>query len=160
MQIPDLHKGHVVVDGQFVNADVHRVVQAITDYEPELEVKWIPPGQRGENEPAFSIWHNAPGNKPYILFYVQDESEFDMRQLQRIIYNDQRATGAQSYSELEALETAQKLVQEQEWLDKMEEASDIAAHILKTPLNTYKVNDNLVIKSDIPFNAADWLRRQ
>ncbi len=159
MQIPDLHRGHVMVDGQLVSADIERVVLAIKDYEPELEVKWIPPQQRTPEEPAFAIIHNAPGNKPYVLFYVQTEEEFDMRVLQRIIYNDQRKTGTQQYSELEAIEAAQKLLQKQEWLDRMEEANDIAAHILKTPLNTYKVNDNLIIKEGIPFNAAEWLKK-
>lgn len=158
--IPDLHKGHIVVEGVFVNADVHRVVQAIKDYEPELDVRWIPPAQRTEQEPAFAIIHDAPGNKPYVLFYVQSEAEFDMRVLQRIIYNDQRQTGQQQYSELEALETAQKLIQQQEWQDRMEEANDIAAHILRTPLNTYKVNDNFIIKDGIPFNAAKFLKDQ
>jgi len=149
-----IHNSHIMVDGQFVNAKVERVVLAIKDYEPELEVKWVPPQARSEGEAAFAIIHNAPGNKPYILFYVQNEEDFDERVLARIIYNDQRKTGQQQYSEVEAAEAAIKAVQHQEYLDMMEEAHDIAAHVLRTPLNTYKVNDNLIIKDNVPFNAA------
>jgi hypothetical protein len=145
-----------MVDGQFVSAKVERIVLAIKEYEPELEVKWIPPSaRRAETEPAFAIIHNAPGNKPYVMFYVQKEEDFDERVLQRIIYNDQRATGTQQYSELEALEAAAAMVVKQEWLDEMEEAADIAAHVLRSPLNTYKVNDKLIIKEGIPFNVAN-----
>lgn len=156
--IPDVHNGHIMVDGRLVSAKHERLVLAIKDYEPELDVMWIPPEKRSEGEAAFAIIHSAPGNKPYILFYVLTDEEFDERVLQRIIYNDQRRSGEQQYTELEAWEIAQKAVQKQEWLDRMEEANDIAAHILRTPLNTYKVNDNLVIKEGIPFNAAKFLK--
>lgn len=148
-----IHNSHIMVDGQFVSAKIERVVLAIKDYEPELEVKWIPPQHRKEGESAFAIIHDAPGNKPYVLFYVPTEEEFDERVLLRIIHNDQR-NGKHKLSEFEAAEEAVKLVQKQEWLDQMEEAHDIAAHVLRTPLNTYKVNDNLIVKEGIPFNAA------
>src|SRR5690349_11077360 len=156
-RVPDIHNGHLMIDGRLVSARIERIVLAIKDYEPELEVTWIPPQKRSEGEAAFAIIHNAPGNAPYILFYIQTEEEFDERVLYRIIANDQR-NGEHTYSELEAAEMTQKLVQEQEWLDRMEEANDIAAHILRTPLNTYKVNDNFIVKDGIPFNAAKFLK--
>lgn len=157
--IPDIHNGHLMIDGQLISARIERVVLAIKDYEPELEVKWIPPQNRSEGEAAFAIIHNAPGNKPYILFYVPTEDEFDERVLARIIYNDQRATGQQQYSELVAAEKAREAVIKQEQLDRMEEAADIAAHILKSPLNTYRINPNFVVKDGIPFNAAERPKR-
>lgn len=149
-----VHNSHIMVDGQFVSAKAERIVLAIKEYERTIEVKWIPPGNRSPGEAAYAIIHNEPGNKPYVMFYVQNDEDFDERVLQRIIYNDQRKTGKQQYSELEAWEASQKLVQEQEFLDALEEMHDVAAHIIRTPLNTYKVNDNLVIKDGIPFNAA------
>ncbi len=153
--IPDIHNGHLMIDGQLVSAKAERVVLAIKDYCDEIEVKWIPTGQRKPNEPAYAIVHDAPGNAPYVMFYVQNDEDFDERVLHRIIANDQR-NGKALLSELEAWETAQKLVHKQVELDRMEEANDIAAHILKTKLNTYKVNENLIIKDGIPFNAAKF----
>lgn len=149
----DFHNSHVMIDGQFVSAKVERIVLAIKDYEPTLQVKWVPPSEREEGQSAFAIIHDAPGNAPYVMFYVKSEDEFDERVLQRIIYNDQRTT-THTYSELEAWERAQALVQKQEHLDQMEEAQDIAYHVFKSPLNTYKVNNDLVVKEGIPFNAA------
>ena len=149
----DIHNAHVMVDGHLVSAKAQRVVHAIKDYCYEIEVKWIPPAQRKEGEAAFAIIHDAPGNAPYVMFYVVDDADFDERVLHRIIRNDQR-NGKAVLGELEAWEEAQKRIKHQEYLDQMEEAADIAAHILRTPLNTYKVNDNLVIKDGIPFNSA------
>jgi len=156
----DPQNSHIVVDGQFVSAKVERIVQAIHDYEPELEVKWIPPNARTEGESAFAIIHNAPGNAPYVLMYVKTEEEFDERVLQRIIYNDQRNTGQQEWSELSAWEEAQKRIQKQAYLDLLEEANDVAFHVLRSPLNTYKVSDDFVIKDGIPWNTAAKTERR
>ncbi len=142
----DLQNSHVMVDGQFVSAAIERVVLAIKEYEPTLEVKWIPPAQRTEGMAAFAIIHDAPGNKPYVLFYVPTEEEFDERVLKKIIANDQRIN-PQGFSELEAWEQTHKLIERQKYLDKIEEANDIAAHVLRSPLHEYKVTKNHKIRS-------------
>lgn len=149
-----LDNAHLMIDGQVVSAKISRIVEAIHDYEPALEVKWIPEHKRKEGDAAFAIIYNPPGADPYILFYVPKEEDFDERVLRKIIINDQR-NGKTSISDLEAWEESQRLLKKQEYLDQLEEAHDIAAHILKSPLNTYKVNDNLVVKDGIPGNAAN-----
>jgi hypothetical protein len=153
----DLGDGHVLIDGEFVSAKVEQVVLAIKEYEPELEVKWLPERARfdenGDPLPAFQIWHNEPGKRPLLLFNVMDEKDFDLRVLQRIIVNDQR-NGKQQFSELVAFEEAAKLVAKQEYLDRMEEAEDMAKHILGSRLHSYRVNKDLIVKDGIPFNAA------
>lgn len=155
----NLGVGMLLIDGQFVNAQVERVVLAIKDYEPELDVEWLPPGKRrdenGDPLPAFKIFHRPVGQPPLLLFTVKDESEFDLRVLWRIIRNDQRTQGKETYDDIRAMEEAQRLVAKQEQLDKMEEAADIVAHVLKSHLNKYVVSPDLVIKEGIPFNAAN-----
>lgn len=141
----DLLNSHIFVDGQLVSAKIERLVRAIKDYEPQLKVKWIPPSERSEGQAAFAIIHDAPGNAPYVLFYVQTEEEFDERVLLKIIANDQR-NGKRQMTDLEAWDEAQQRIQKQEFLDKMEEANDIAAHVFRSHLNTYKVNDQLTIR--------------
>lgn len=141
----DLTQSHVFVDGHLVSAKAQRIVQAIKDYEPELEVKWVPPAARVEGQAAYAIIHNAPGNAPYVLFYVQNDEDFDERVLAKIIANDQRG-GKQTYSDFEAWEESRKLLEKQAFLDRMEEAKDIAAFVAKTHLNTIKIDDNLTIR--------------
>lgn len=145
--------GQVLVDGQFTSAKVQRVVQAIKEYEQYIEVQWIPSTARDEEQPAFRLTYEPPGQEPFILFFVKSEEEFDERVLQRIIVNDQRHNPLK-LSDLEAWEQAQKLVARQKWLDEMEAVSDIVYHALHTPLNTYKISPDLVIKDGIPHNAA------
>lgn len=141
----DLTQSHVFVDGHLVSAKAQRIVQAIKDYEPELEVKWVPPNARTEGQAAYAIIHDAPGNAPYVLFYVQNDEEFDERVLAKIIANDQRS-GKQNYSDFEAWEQTKKLLARQEFLDKMEEAKDIAKFVAKTHLNTIRIDKNLTIR--------------
>lgn len=145
-----------IINGQFVNAEVERVVQAIKQYEPLIDVEWLPVGARinenGDPLPAFKIIYRDPTGPDFILFHVKDESEFNMSVLTRIIHNDQR-NGAVQFSELEAFEEAQRLIKEQEFQDWLEEQADIVGHIAKSHLNTYKVSDSLTIKEGIPFNA-------
>lgn len=146
----------IAVDGQFVNAEVERVVLAIKEYEPLIDVEWLPMGARinanGDPLPAFKLIYRDPNGPDFTLFHVKDESEFNIRVLHRIIANDQR-NGAVQFSELEAFEKAQQLIKDQEFQDWLEEQQDIVEHIAKSHLNTYKVNDSLTIKEGIPFNA-------
>lgn len=149
----DLANAHVFVDGMLVSKDVQRVVEAIRDYEPELDVKWIPPAARREGDAAFAIIHNPRNQPPYIMFYVQKDEDFDMRVLAKIIYNDQR-NGKQNYSDFEAYELANKLIEKQKYQDALDQANDIALHVFKTKLNTYRIDENTVIQEGVPFNVA------
>lgn len=140
-------------DGRLVSQRVAQVIDAIREYSPEIDVKWLPPEARQPNQAAFQIWHNPPGQSPYCFMHVKTEDEMNASVLQRIIAGDQR-NGKITYSELEAAEEAAKRVAFQKWQDERDEAIDVMQHILKTPLNTYKVSDDLIIKEGIPFNVA------
>lgn len=145
----------IVLDGQFVSQRVAQVVEAIRDYSPEIEVQWIPPAARGPEQDAFRVMHYPPGGEPYVIFHVKDESEFDARVLKRIIAGDQR-NGKVTLSEVEAAEEAARLIARQRVLDEQEEAIDKMYHILRSPLNTYKVDKDTIIKDGIPFNAKGY----
>lgn len=150
---PDVHNAHLMVDGMVVSADITRVIRAIKEYEPELDVRWIPPAARKMGEAAFAIIHDAPGNAPYIMFYVDKEENFDDRVLLKIIANDQRE-GKRHYSEIEAVEATKKRMDHQIFLDYLEEKRDIVKHVLDSKLNDYKVSKELRIKEGIPFNVV------
>jgi hypothetical protein len=147
--------GYSIAQGQLVSDRVQRIVMAIHEYfDGEVQVRWIPDRQaRDTNTPQFKIVHVQPGKPEFILFHVVNEEEFDERVLLKLIQNDQR-NGQVTLSEYEAWEKTQKAIEQQVYLDMMEEAEDMAAHILATHKNTYKVNDDLTIKEGIPFNAS------
>lgn len=151
---------HILVGEHFVNARVERIVQAIKDYDPFIDVDYLPIGAREHAEaggkivilPAFKIVYRPVGEPELVLFHVKNEDEFDERVLMRIIQNDNR-NGAQTWNEFQALEEAQRRVQQIAEQDAMEEMHEMARSIIRTPLNKYVVNKDLVIKDGIPFNA-------
>lgn len=151
---------HILVGDHFVSARVERIVQAIKDYEPMIDVDYLPVGARETAEkggkivtlPAFKIVYRPIGQPEFVLFHVKDEESFDERVLMRIIQNDNR-NGQQTWNEFQALEKAQQMVAQIKRQDEMEEMHDMARHIIRTPLNKYVVNKNLIIKDGIPFNA-------
>lgn len=140
------------VDGQFVSQKHRQIVDAIRDYDPHIEVQWVPPGARRPQQAAFRLVHNEPGKEPYIMFHVRKDEDFTTEILMRIIASDQRVNGT-SISAIEAAEQAAALVAKQKMMDEMEEAHDIALHVFKSPKNDYKVSKELRIKDGIPFNA-------
>lgn len=139
-------------DGQFVSQRVAQVIEAIHEYCPDIEVQWVPQGQRtGKDVAAFRLIHNIPNGEPYVIFHVKDEDEFDARVLKRLIMGDQRFGNGVTLSELEASEIAAKAVARQRFLDELEEANEIASAIIKSPKDTYKVNDNLIVHQSKRF---------
>lgn len=145
---------HVIIEGQLVSQKISQVVQAIKEYEPNLDVMWVPDRGREEGVAAFKIYFNdeAAGER-YLVMNVMKEEDMDYRVLARLIAGDQR-NGKITWDDFQAHEQALKRVKHQEYLDKLEEAQDLALSLIKTPLNTYRVNKDLVVKEGIPHNAA------
>lgn len=139
----DLPTAHV--DGSLISARISRVVEAIRDYDPSLDVQWIPPSARDSGDHAFRIIHTKPDGMQYVAFTVATEDEFDERVLKRIMVNDQR-NGQIKLSEFEAHLKAQEDIKRRRYEDAWAEANDIAYHVFRTHKNTYKVNDHLTIK--------------
>lgn len=138
----DLAKSHVFVDGKLVSAKLQTLVQAIEDYsDGELEVLWTPPEARREGQAAFAIVHNPPGGRSYVLRYVKDEESFDERILLWIIANDQRNGKTATLSDIEVYEEAQRRVQKQLMMDRLEEVADITRFALQTKLNKFTIPD-------------------
>lgn len=136
-------------DGQFVSQRVAQVVQAIKEYAPEIEVQWIPQAQRPKDTAAFRLLHHPQGGEPYVIFHVKTEEEFDARVLKRLMLGDQR-NGALNIGEIEATEAAAAAVAKQRWLDEMQEANEMAAAVLRSGKETYKINDDLIIHQSKP----------
>lgn len=152
MGLPD----RAVVRGDsVVSQRVAQIIEAIREYSPELDVQWIPPSERAATDPAFRIVHNPAGGEPYVVFHIKDESEFDLSVLKRIIAGDNR-NGTLTYGEVEAAEKAAKLMARQRYLDEQEEMLDKMFHVFKSPLNTYRIDKDLIIKDGIPFNAKGY----
>lgn len=143
-------------DGRLVSQKVAQVIDAIREYSNnELNVEWLPPEVRTAEQAAFRVVHNPPFGASYTVMVVKTEEEFDTRVLMRLIAGDQR-NGTVTLSEIEAAEKAAEYVARRRAEDERAEEIDKMYHILKTKKNTYKVDDNLIIKDGIPFNAKGF----
>ena len=76
-------------DGHWVNEAHARIAELINEYDPTMELVWIPPEHRvkNSNEAPYAVRHNPPNAEPYIIFYIA-EDELDHRVLARIYRGD------------------------------------------------------------------------
>lgn len=141
MSLPDLSGLNVDLptvheDGRFISAKVSRVVELIREYDHRLDVAWIPPDQRGADDPAFAITERLSDGRNVVAFYVQDESEFDERVLTRIIMGDNTQHDVQA--RVEAENTAARAMVLAKRRDEIAAYADFASSIIRSRKHTYK----------------------
>lgn len=125
----------IAVGGHFVSEKHVRVAEIIKDYDPNLDIEFIPEGQRAAGDKPFRIVHTDPrhGNR-YVVCYTDD---LDGPLLERI-YQMDAAKHGNILSEIDAHNRAVKAIVQKEYEDKMAEAHDIAQHILRSPKSRYQ----------------------
>lgn len=126
--------------GHFVSERHQHVATILHDYNPELELRWIPPERRSDpqdREFPFAVWH-APKDKPAYLVFLVKEDEVDQRLLERVFLadqakNDVRARLMAQNAAAEAMRLFDKAAQE-------EEMAEFHSWLLKTPRSTVRHN--------------------
>jgi hypothetical protein len=122
-------------DGQWVNADFERLARNIKEYDPALELRWIPPANRTRED-----------KKPYVIVDTRNNtavlhaSELDTPPeiLARLYLADSK--NGSTLERIEAHNLAVKNLQMQEWLDVREEMRDQARFLMFTPLHYVRFN--------------------
>lgn len=126
-------------DGSWVSAKVVRIAEIITDYDPNLEVRWIPPDKRQNlADPEFCIVEHLKDGGEAVAFYVQNELEFDERVVERIFKND--STKHNVLADMEARNAAVKAVKLKEAQDAIDAQIDFTKAVIASPLHTYRHN--------------------
>lgn len=125
-------------DGSFVSAKVSRVVEAIRDYDPNLDVRWMPPSHRGPDDNAFMIVHTMPDGSAHVVMYVKNEEDMDERVLGRIYAADKQGNAVMN--EIDAMDRAAKELKDRRFRESMEEAADLSRSMLRSGLHTFNHN--------------------
>lgn len=128
-------------DGHWVNERVANLVDAIRDYYDSLDVYWNP--NHGPDEPEFKVVEHANG-KTFVVLTVPDQESFNGDVLARIIAGDSRRHDVLDY--MDAQQEAAKMLAKKEVAERMEYIKDVAKHVVASPLNTYRVDKDTVIK--------------
>lgn len=127
-------------DGSWVSQKVSRIIELIHEYDPNLEVRWIPPAARTRGEAAFAIVELTPQG-PRTAFLVQDESDFDERILARIYNADTRVHG-NVMPRLADMERAQREYKQKVYQEELAEAHEQAKFLWKTPKHRVQLGKN------------------
>lgn len=107
-------------DGHFVSSDFAYLAEVIEDYDPNLELRWIPPDNRKTPHEQRNPW--AVTNKNgYVIFLCSDKDK-PYEILARIIDGDQRR--GDILQRIDAKERAQEILQAKKQMEAMEEAKD------------------------------------
>jgi hypothetical protein len=126
-----MFKNAVILDpqsGYALSAEHQRVAEVINEYDPHLELIWIPPNERAESDrQPFAVRHNPPGRESYIVFRLA-ENEVDYRVLVRLFTGDNARQDV--LTTIEAGEAARRLLDMKKQLDEQEEAKEIATWAL------------------------------
>lgn len=122
-------------NGMFINAKISRVVELIREYDPRLDVMWIPPNQRGADDPAFAIVERLGDGRTVVAFYVQSEQEFDERVLERILLGDNTKHDVQA--RVEAQNLAARAVAEARRREEVAAYADFARSVITSRKHTY-----------------------
>lgn len=106
-----------------------RVAEIIRDYNPELELAFIPKNARTAfDADPFAVIHNMPNGQRYVVFTCK-EDEVDERLLTRLFMSDNK--NGDVLKKLEAEEAARRLMQMKQQMDEMEDAHDFMKTVVK-----------------------------
>ncbi len=116
------------IDGHFVSEKQVRINEVLQEYDPTLQLQWIPPDQRSANELAFRVVCFPLGRAPYL---VCTSEEADERLLAKVFEADQR-NSPNRLNYIDNFNNALELVRAKEAFEKRQQDHELAASILRS----------------------------
>ncbi len=122
-------------DNRWVDENYARLAELVQNYDPYLELRWIPPEHRTKDD-----------KKPYVIIDTRiehpvlfaDELEKPHEILARVMQADNKHGSV--LDRLELRNTALEMFRLQEQNDRLAEASEQALFMVKSPINYLKMN--------------------
>jgi hypothetical protein len=144
-------------DGRLVDPGLMRLSEIIQDYDPWLELRWIPPEQRTREDRApYCVVDARDGKKEYIVFHFTEiEASNPADILARVFQADMQQ--GDILDRMEARNTAAKLMEMKEHMDTEDLKKDFAAFLMKTKKNYIRTDNPITGEKGIKFD--DQLRR-
>lgn len=122
-------------DGTWVSEKTARIAEILKDYDPGLELRWIPPGRREAGDKPFCVIHHAPNGAHYVVGYFDD---CDEHLLASVFVSDTAKNDPVAYAD--ARNTANRAVQLKEQLEKAEARQDFIVTLVKSNKHSFKHN--------------------
>ena len=122
--------------GHALSAQHTRIAEIIQDYNPELELAWIPPNDRTSfDQKPFAIIHNMPNGSRYVVGTFS-EAEMDHRIITYLFNHDAR--NRDILSDIDRENAAKELLAYKERMDEQQEREEMARAMIRTNKSTWK----------------------
>lgn len=125
-------------DGTWISEKQARINEILQDYDPRLQLQWIPPGRRNDKDEAFRVVHFPENGRPYL---VCTGMEADERLLASVMKSDQARNGNVSLSWLDNYNMAKGLYNQKINHERLQEAHEIAKSVIRSNKSSYKVRN-------------------
>lgn len=123
--------------GCFVSSTLQRFAEILQDYDPYLELRWIPPNLRSDADRSlpYCIVHSPPGQQPYVVKYFGEDANPE-ELLARLFAGDTWVHG-NAMTRLENLEKAKRAFELKMQMDAAEESADMFHFLMTNRSNNY-----------------------
>lgn len=131
--------GHIYFptnDGHWVSEKQRRINEIIQDYDPKLQLQWIPPGRRNSEDHPFRVVCFPKNGHPYL---VCTALEADERLLATIFQSDQKRHGKGLLQWLDNYNAAKKIYNAKINHERRQEQHEIAQAIIRNTKSSYKL---------------------
>ena len=146
-------------EGIFVSQKWMHLSEMLKDYNPQLELKWIPPNLRDPEDRlrCYVITHRDINGKEYVVLYA---SELDLPEdiMGRVFANDMKHGDVQA--RMDARNTAAKLFEMKAKEEELAEKEELAAWLVQTKRTnpTFRDKDGELVKLDSQLNRVEHKR--
>jgi hypothetical protein len=131
-------------DGHWVNEKFARISEIINDFDPRLQLVWIPPENRNPTDvKPYGILHTADDGLQKMVMLIKEE-ELDERVLQQLFLND--TSRHDVLATMEAREIAEALVRNKEKMEKAAERQEFISSVVKSPMHSFKHKGRIIPK--------------
>ena len=132
-------------DGHFVSEKHAYIAEIIQDFNPYLQLVWIPPENRAAEDttPPFAVMDTTPGKKPYVVFTIK-EDELDERVLARLFQGD--LSNNDVLAQIEAGEKAQQVMDLKKKMEAAEERQDFIKSVVGSHKHSFRHHGRIIPK--------------
>lgn len=134
--------GHIYFptnDGTWISEKQRRINEIIQEYDSTLELQWIPPGKRNDEDHPFRVVCRPPNGHPYL---VCTGLEADERLLATVFRADAKRHGHNLLSWLDDYNSAKALYNAKINYENRQERREIAAAAIRNQKSSFKIRND------------------
>lgn len=129
--------GHIYFptnDGNWISEKQRRINEILQDYDPKLQLQWIPPGSRNEKDEPFRVVCFPPNGHPYLICTAM---EADERLLATVFSADQKKRDGNLLAWLDNYNRAKEIYNAKVNHDRRQEQHEMAQAVIRNNKSSY-----------------------